>query len=118
MYCRRATARRSNYFGRGLVWGFFFHSFILVCLLVCVAGRWQATSARSPLVSILQHRMCARYRANFADKPGVGERGGYGDDGDRDDGDDDDGDDITIDGCFGGGWWWWCMCVWGGGGCG
>lgn len=53
--------------------------------------------------------MCARYGANFADKPGVGERGGYGDDGDRDDGDDDDddGDDITVDGCLVGG-----VCVW------
>lgn len=111
IYCVLQTSYSKTFelFGRGV--SFLLLSFLSVCL--CSWG-WQATSARSPLVSILQHRMCARYRANFADKPGAGERGRYGDDGDRDDGDDDDdGDDITVDGVLGGGV---CVRVYGVGG--
>lgn len=44
-----------------------------------LGGGGGATSARSPLVSILQHLMCTRYRARGTDKPDRGGRDGDGD---------------------------------------
>lgn len=48
------------------------------CFLKGLGGGGWVTSARSPLVSILQHLMCTRYRARSADKPGGGEGDGDG----------------------------------------